>query len=176
LELSTPRTVTPTPTAEVREQCTSGTSNRRIRTRPCTPRLHALAQPARARQTVSQRAVASNSGQECSPEPESLDGGESQAAAVAVLDAASSTACSAVEESAVLSFIHEAVALAKALMAEGRRRDLSSEQRHTCYADAVDSLLQAVDVANETQVLGTEELEQLTRMLELAEKHACLSL
>ena len=125
---------------------------------------------------MSQRAVASIPRQECSPEPEALDGDEGQAAAVAVLDAASSTACSAVEESAFLSFIHEAVALAKALMAEGRRRDMSSEQRHTCYADAADSLMQAVDVANETHVLGTEELEQLTRMLELAEKHTCLSL
>jgi hypothetical protein len=61
-------------------------------------------------------------------------------------------------------------------MAEGRRRDLSSEQRHTCYTDAVDSLRQAADVANETQALGTEVLDQLTCMLELAEKHADLSL
>ena len=125
---------------------------------------------------MTQRAVASLPRQKDSPQPEALDGDESQAAAVAALDAASSSACNAVQESAALSFIHEAIALAKALMVEGKRRDLSSEQRHTCYTDAADSLRQAVDVANETQALGTEVLDQLTCMLELAEKHAGLSL
>ena len=95
-----------------------------------------------------------------------------QATPVAASDCAASTTYSGVEESTALSFIHEAVALAKALMSEGRRGELSPEQRHICYTDAVDALVQAVDVAKQSHAMCAEELEQLTRMLELAKKHA----
>ena len=75
------------------------------------------------------------------------------------------TAEDAAEDAATLSFINDAVALAKALMGEGMRADLPPEQRRICCSDAVDSMLQAVEVARQTRSLSSEEVAQLERML-----------
>lgn len=170
VELATPRAVVPQD--RVAEHST-GPGGGRTRTRPCTPRVHALAQPVCATQKVSRRVRSSASlpGRAYGPQPESLESNGRRTARVPTQKAAasSSTAVSD-EETAALAFIHEAIALAKALMAEGRSRELSSEQRHICYTDAADSLSQAVDVAEQTEALCTEELDQLTRMLDLAQK------
>jgi hypothetical protein len=158
VQLSTPRAVRGMP---------ADTTARRARSKPCSPaRLHELAQPTLQRAgSMLERSRPADKHTSESP-PISLrvpsDGvGTANAAAATTED----TAEDAAEDAATLSFINDAVALAKALMGEGMRADLPPEQRRICCSDAVDSMLQAVEVARQTRSLSSEEVAQLERML-----------
>ena len=147
LELSTPRTAAAVPAPPL-QQTPAGTG-RRPSKKASAARLHELARPSPRRPPPAPLS------QEGAHEPDH-SGDAGRTAARPAADDGPAVAAAAV------SFIHEAVALAEELIAEGRRSEDAD-----CYRDAADAMQQAVTTAQETGAVVKQETEQMIRMLAL---------